>query len=298
MIKTALLFPGQGSQNADMARFISRETSNLLSDMLNYDLNEIINDPERLNQTKYTQPIIFAVSYSIYKMLDIVDKNISFLVGHSLGEWTAAAVAGCISFEDGLKAVNTRARLMDTFSKNGAMAAILGLSSNEVEKEIKNFEGISIANYNLTSQTVISGNDSSIKEYSDSTKARVIKLKVSGAFHSPYMEEAKKEFKKSIGRLKFNDAKIPIILNSKAKPETDGLSIKNTLVGQLTKPVYFYQSVDYCIKQGVNCFYEIGPSKVLTGLVKKINNSVNIIAAEDIDLKQCNVNNSTNAVTN
>lgn len=269
MKRTALLFPGQGSQIQGMLDLCSKDILIKSSEILGYDLLKISNDEQRLNQTKYTQPAIFVTSYYGYKKNKNNLSDTAYLIGHSLGEWTAAVVSGVLGFEQGLKAVSKRAQFMDE-SKNGAMAAVLGMESSEIEKEIQKYDDLVIANYNLPSQTVISGSSDSLDDFSSNTEAKVIKLHVSGAFHSPLMEEARSKFLSALNDSEFNDASIPIILNSTAEPETAGDAIKNSLINQLTKPVYFYQSISYALDNGINQFLEIGPSKVLTNLVNKL----------------------------
>ena len=282
MSKTVLMFPGQGSQKTDMARPFFDKIYNEASAILGYSITDVIKDPDLLNTTLYTQPAVFVTSFAWYKRLESKTGKADYLIGHSLGEWTAALIGSVISFEDALKAVGERARLMNE-ARSGGMAAVLGVTASQIEKELTDYPDLNIANYNLPTQTVISGNKDQIADFTSKTKAKVIPLKVSGAFHSPYMKQASESLSEFIKDIVFNDSKIPLILNSTAEETSSGELIKKSLTDQLTRPVKFYQSVEYAFSRGVGTFYEIGPSEVLTNMVKKINGDAKAVSAQEID---------------
>jgi [acyl-carrier-protein] S-malonyltransferase len=235
---------------------------------------------EDLRQTSVTQPAIFlhSVILALSKGESVLPKMVA---GHSLGEFSALVVNKSISFEDGLKLVSIRANAMQKACENnpGTMAAVLGLENEIVEKVCQKVDGIVVAaNYNCPGQLVISGEIKSIESACEKLKEngarRALVLPVGGAFHSPLMEEAKKELEDAIHKTVFSAPICPIYQNVNGLPFSSEEEIKNNLILQLTSPVKWTQSVDKMIKDGASEFIEVGPGKVLQGLVRKINRDI------------------------
>ena len=235
---------------------------------------------EDLRQTSVTQPSIFlhSVIMALTKENEIMPKMVA---GHSLGEFSALVVNKSISFEDGLKLVSIRANAMQKACENnpGTMAAVLGLENYLVEKVCQEIDGIVVAaNYNCPGQLVISGKVSSIELACEKLKEagarRALVLPVGGAFHSPLMEEAKKELENAIDKTAFSTPICPIYQNVNALPFSSEIDIKNNLILQLTSPVKWSQSINQMVKDGATEFIEVGPGKVLQGLVRKINRDI------------------------
>lgn len=289
----ALMFPGQGAQKAGMALDIYQEYPTLLdslNDALDFDLIAMLSNDECLGQTEYTQPVIVAHSTAIINELNM---DFDYTVGHSLGEYAALVASGVLSAVDAIKIVRKRGQLMSAAfpAGVGSMAAVLGLSADAVAQicqRISTEEAfIEPANLNCPGQIVVSGHASKIKEFVKNGKSlgakRVMELKVSGPFHSSLMKTIEEEFSTYLDTMTFNEARVPVIQNTTARPETNPDVIKAQLVKQLYTPVRFEESILYLISQGVTEFVEIGPSKVLNGLVKKINKEVTIKNIETLD---------------
>ena len=239
--------------------------------------NYVSGSKEELTQTKVTQPAIFIHSMAIIKILGESFKP-NLVAGHSLGEFSALVASGVLNFEDGLKLVSIRAQAMQKSCEktNGTMAAILGLENNIIEEICQKTKGIVVAaNYNCPGQVVISGEVDAIKnaceKLSNAGARRALVLPVGGAFHSELMIDAKKELSSAINQTVFNQPSCPIYQNVNGRPELSVKKIKENLIAQLTSPVKWTQSVNKMIQDGCNNFIEIGPGKVLQGLVKKIN---------------------------
>ena len=273
------MFPGQGSQFVGMGEELLNDfktLSNRASDILGYDIRELcIKDPEnKLSQTQYTQPAIFVVSALSYlKQFEITSKKSNFLAGHSLGEYCALFAAGVFDFETGLKLVQKRGELMSQ-SKSGAMAAVLGGSYKTVKAILNDggFDKIEVANFNSPVQIVLSGDTEQIERATDVFEAasvRYIRLPVSAAFHSSYMNTAKQEFMTFLKQCTFKPAKIPVIANVTARPYCSGDEL-NLLSQQITSSVRWTDTVDYLCESGEMEFVELGPGQVLTGLVAAI----------------------------
>ena len=282
------VFPGQGSQFSGMCLDLYQKHTELkkmfeiAEDILKFNISEIMfnGSAEELTQTKVTQPAIFIHSMAILSVLKDSFKP-DQVSGHSLGEFSALVAAGVLSFEDGLKLVSTRAKAMQKSceSTKGTMAAILALESDLIEIICEDVNGIVVAaNYNCPGQVVISGELKAVKEacskLSDAGARRALILPVGGAFHSPLMEEAKLELSIAINNSNFNKPICPIYQNVSGTGETSLVKIKENLISQLTSPVKWTKCVNQMIKDGATEFIEIGPGKVLQGLIKKIDRNV------------------------
>ena len=299
----AVLFPGQGSQNVGMGydfyeRFDSvKSVFESVDRTLGFPLSSLIlNGPEEeLILTKNTQPAIMTIGVAIFNILkqrfDLNLNNAKFFAGHSLGEYTALVCAGSVSIEKAAYLLHERGKAMQEAvpEGEGAMTAIIGMTIDEVEKEIsllpKN-EICEIANDNSNSQVVVSGTKTIIEILNENLKKkkkRGIILPVSAPFHSSLMKKASEKMKNIIANTDFLKPKPSIISNVTAKDEDDINRIKSLLVDQITSRVRWREGVDYMIKKGVTDFIEIGPGKVLSGLVKKINKDVKITNINSID---------------
>ena len=290
----AYIFPGQGSQFTGMCQdlFLKYDTIKPLfikaEEILEFDISKIMfeGSKEELTQTKVTQPAIFIHSMAILKILGESFKP-DLVAGHSLGEFSALVAAGVLNYEDGLKLVSIRAKAMQKSCEktNGTMAAILALDNNIIEQTCKEIEGVVVAaNYNCPGQVVISGELNAVKlaceKLSNAGARRALLLPVGGAFHSELMIDAKKELSLAIEKASFNEPICPIYQNVNAKAETSVEKIKENLISQLTSPVKWNQSIDQMIKNGTTQFIEIGPGKVLQGLVKKIDRNTGVTFPE------------------
>ena len=280
----AFIFPGQGSQFPEMGkdlydRFELAKKLFITADkILGFDVSEIIfnGSKDDLKETKITQPAIYIHSVVLSKIMG--DKfNPKFVAGHSLGELSALTAIETISYEDGLKLVSKRAFAMQNACENvpGTMAAILGLEDKIVEQVCEEINGkVVTANYNCPGQIVISGEIKAVEIACEKLKLlnakRTLMLPVGGAFHSPLMESAKNEFKNEIELIKFNNPICPIYQNFTASPVFNPFDIKKNLIEQITSPVKWTHTIKNMSLDGANEFIELGPGKVLQGLVRKI----------------------------
>ena len=292
----AVLFPGQGSQYVGMGSDFYKKFDEVkkifesVDKTLGYSLSELIlNGPEAdLKLTQNTQPAIMTVGVSIFNVLNkkfnLNLNNSIFFAGHSLGEYTALVCSGSLTVENAAYLLHERGKSMQEAVPAGKdlMAAVLGMSISEIEEEInllpKN-EICEIANDNSNSQVVVSGNAESIKIFNEKIKKKnkkAIILPVSAPFHSSLMKSAADKMKEKIDKTNFLKPTPKIISNVTAQEEDDINGIKSLLVNQITSRVRWRESVNYMIKKGVSDFVEIGPGKVLSGLVKKINKEVKI----------------------
>lgn len=275
------MFPGQGSQFKGMGEEYFDEFPELVraaDRILGYSIKELcLEDKENvLNQTQYTQPALFTVSaMAYYHTIHKTGERPDYVIGHSLGEYNALLAAGVFDFETGLALVAERGRLMSQ-EKNGAMAAILNTDSDNIEKILRDngFDSIDVANYNSNVQTVISGPSEDIdqaeKAFTDNG-CRFVKLKVSAAFHSRYMNGVHRKFADYIRNINFDSPSIPVISNVTARPYSNNEDdIKRNLVNQLDSSVRWVDSVCYLISKGADEFIELGPGKVLSNLYDKI----------------------------
>lgn len=281
----AYIFPGQGAQfsgmgldlyeNSPLAQELFEKANNILG----FPITDIMfeGSNEDLKETKVTQPAIFLHSVILAKTLGDSFKP-DMVAGHSLGEFSALVAAGVLTFEDGLKLVSQRAQAMQKACElqPSTMAAVLGLEDHVVEDVCASTEGIVVAaNYNCPGQLVISGEVEAIHKACEALKEkgarRALVLPVGGAFHSPLMEPAREELAAAIENTTFSKPNCPIYQNVTASAITDENEIKTNLIAQLTAPVRWTQSVQQMIADGASHFTEVGPGKVLQGLVKKIN---------------------------
>jgi len=284
----AYIFPGQGAQFTGMGLELyensplAQELFERANKILGFHITDIMFEgtPEELKQTKVTQPAIFLHSVILAKTLKD-DFKPEMVAGHSLGELSALVANGVLSFEDGLRLVSTRALAMQKAceAQESTMAAVLGLEDAMVENICKSVDGIVVpANYNCPGQLVISGEISAIEKACELLVAngarRALKLPVGGAFHSPLMEPAREELAKAIENTEFNDPICPIYQNVVAKAVTNPTAIKENLISQLTAPVRWTQSIQQMIADGGTEFIEVGPGKVLQGLMRKIDRNI------------------------
>lgn len=282
-MKKAYIFPGQGSQFPGMARQLyetnstAREMLEKANEILGFRITDIMSEgtAEELKETKVTQPAIFLHSVVLAKCLP--DFEPEMVAGHSLGEFSALVAAGAIDFEEGLKLVSIRAQAMQKACEMnpGAMAAVLMLDSETIEHICDETEGIVVAaNYNCDGQIVISGEktavDAACIRLKEAGARRALPLPVGGAFHSPLMEPARAELAEGIEKAVFKTPICPVYQNVTAQPSTAPTEIKANLLSQLTSPVRWTQSVQNMIADGADTFIELGPGKVLQGLVAKI----------------------------
>lgn len=277
---TTYVFPGQGSQVKGMGGPLFDEYPDLVKkadDILGYSIKTLcLEDPdERLNRTDYTQPALYVVNaLSFLKKQAESAVTPDYLAGHSLGEYNALFAAGVFDFETGLKLVQKRGALMNQIS-GGGMAAIVGLNSDKVTEILvdHHLSNIGIANYNSLLQIVISGKKDEIKAteplFISAGAILFMPLKTSGAFHSPYMKPVEDEYANFIQSFQFAAPRIPVIANLNAKPyEPD--YIKSNLINQISSSVRWTQTIQYLLAKGETVFTEIGPGKVLTGLITRI----------------------------
>ncbi len=284
------MFPGQGSQFPGMAKDLyesnatAREMFDRANEILGFNITEIMfnGTADELKQTRVTQPAIFLHSVILAKCSP--DFKPDMVAGHSLGEFSALTAAGALDFEDGLRLVSIRAHAMQKAceANPGTMAAIIAFPTDKVEAICAEVDGVVVpANYNCEGQIVISGSVEAVTEASEKMKAagakRALLLPVGGAFHSPLMQLAADELAAGIESVRFNEPICPIYQNVTALPTSDPAEIKKNLLAQLTAPVKWTQTVVNMVADGASDFTEVGPGKVLQGLVSKITiNQVNV----------------------
>lgn len=286
MSKRALLFPGQGSQFIGMTKDFNdqgKDTINELNSLLDIDLVNIMYNDDAVNETQYTQPAILMHSVALLAQFQ---QSFDYCLGHSLGEYSALVASGVLTQEDAVQIVYKRGQLMSTAYPQGVgkMAAIMGAERNVIEAActaVSNDEHLlNIANINGPGQIVVSGHAQSIDALIDRKQElglkKIIPLNVSGPFHSELMKVIEAEFRAYLEQFDFQDAHVPVVQNVNALPETDAKRIKENLVKQLYAPVEYTDSIRFLIDQGVTEFIEIGPKKVLTSLVKKIDRNVTV----------------------
>lgn len=298
MGKTAFLFPGQGSQYVGMAKDlfekseIARNIISEVEDAIEFKLSEIMfNGPmESLKQTDITQPAIFLHSVVLNSLVENVKPDMA--AGHSLGEYSALVSAGALNIKDAAVLVRTRgeAMLKCGLEQPGTMAAVIGLEPEIVDKacaEASQAGIVQSANFNSPGQVVISGSVEGVRKAMEICKsggAKLVKeLVVSGAFHSPLMAGAESKLRVKLEETRIEDAGIPVYANVSATPVTSSADIKKLLLDQLTAPVRWEETIINMIKDGADNFIEIGPGKVLQGLVKRINRDVSFAGIDNFE---------------
>lgn len=291
----AYVFPGQGAQYPGMGRDVYENSAEAkamfekANELLDFRITDVMFEglAEHLKETRVTQPAIFLHSVILAKSLKVFAPDM--VAGHSLGEFSALVASGSLTFEDGLILVFKRALAMQKACEKepSTMAAIVGLDDEVVEEVCRSVEDVVVAaNYNCPGQLVISGSipgvDKACRLLIEKGAKRALKLPVGGAFHSPLMEPAREELAAAIESTAFNVPVCPVYQNVNARPVTDPLEIKKNLIAQLTAPVRWTQTVKNMIAGGATSFTEIGPGKVLQGLVKKVDRNMETFGVEKL----------------
>ena len=298
MNKIAFVFPGQGSQYIGMGKdlYEKYDVVRKIFDEFDFILGKKISklcfegNEEDLKQTINSQPAILAVSIAIYEVLKAKTNLVpDYLAGHSLGEYSALYAGGVIGLPEIIKLVQNRAELMND-APAGSMTAILGMDEDKIQQMIQeaSTEGIiCAANYNTQDQTVISGETKAVERANELAKElgakRVIPLAVSGGFHSPLMKPIAEKFEKYINNTNVNDASIPVITNVDARPTIDKAEFSSKMMKQVYSSVYWKQTINFMVEQGVETFIEIGPGKVLSGMIKKICKTAKVHNISDVE---------------
>ncbi len=298
MSSVAFVFPGQGSQAVGMGHDLfenspeAKQVFEEADEALGFSLSSLCFDgpEEELRQTVNTQPAIMTASVACLRAAQAngCDIQPAFVAGHSLGEYSALVAAGSLSFADGICLIQERARLMQRAGEEwpGGMAAVIGLDVVSLE-EVCQETGTQIANLNSPEQVVISGTNQGLAWAMDLAKTRgakrVIRLKVSGAFHSPLMNPAAEGLARAVCKCEFFPPTIPVVANVTAEPKSTAEEVKEGILKQVCDCVRWQPSVEYMIDAGVSTFIEIGPGQVLTGLIKRINRDVELINLNNLD---------------
>ncbi|WP_019299855.1 ACP S-malonyltransferase [Lactococcus garvieae] len=297
-MKTAFLFSGQGAQKLGMAKDlydefdIVRETFDQASQVLGYDLRELIdNDEAKLNETQYTQPAILTTSVAILRLLSEQGIKPDLVAGLSLGEYSALVASGALDFPEAVALVAKRGQYMTEAAPTGSgkMVAVMNTEAALIEEICERAveRGIvSPANYNTPAQIVIGGQaeavDYAVELLKEAGVKRLIELKVSGPFHTAILKPASEKLAEELEQVNFNSFKLELISNTTAKVMKDS-EIKELLTRQVMEPVRFYESIETMKALGVNRFIEVGPGKVLSGFIKKIDKEANFTNVEDLN---------------
>ena len=296
MSKIAFVFPGQGTQYEKMGEVlynsVSCENKKIIDRVFenNEEVKKVIFEgtKDELKDTKFAQPAIALFSVVLTKLLKEKGINPDFVAGHSLGEYSSLYAAGFLNEVDTLKLISARGKIMSEAKIEGSMAAILGLSSNEVENICNNIDGvIESVNYNEPKQTVVAGEkdviEKSLEIFKEKGARRALPLAVSGPFHSSLMKPVAEILKKEFENYSWNDAKTPIVANTTANILTSSNEIKNELYNQTFGPVKWVDTINKLSENGVTKIYEVGPGKVLAGLIKKINKEIEVVNIENVE---------------
>ncbi|MBD2078008.1 ACP S-malonyltransferase [Phormidium sp. FACHB-592] len=275
MTKTAWVFPGQGSQAIGMGidLFDLPEATikfEQAEQILGWSIPELCQHPEdKVSRTLYTQPCLYTIESILADLVRSRGQQPDFVAGHSLGEYVALYAAGVFDFETGLRLVKQRAELMDQAS-DGMMAALLGFNQEQLEQQLQQTPDVVLANDNNAGQVVISGTPAAVETVLSQVKAkRAVKLNVSGAFHSPLMAPAAAAFQTALDEIVFNAAQVPVLSNVDPTPSVDAAVLKTRLSQQMTSSVRWREISLRLPEEGVSRVVEIGPGKVLTGVIKR-----------------------------
>mgnify|MGYP003268794168 CR=1 FL=1 len=292
-MKLGFIFAGQGAQYVGMGQefyehFQEARDIYAQSD-IDIDVQRVCFEGpvDTLNETSYAQPCILTTSLAIAKVVEAHGIYPDYVAGLSLGEYSALAYANAFSVHDAIQIVRARGQLMSEALPAGttSMAAVLAMEADKIEKVIADIDGVTIANYNCPGQIAITGTKEAVEIASEKLKEagakRVIPLKVSGAFHSPLLEEASFQLKAVLGKYDIQKPKIPVVYNISGKEE-DG-DLKDILTKQIKSSVYFYQSLQYMIEHGVEAFVEIGPGKALSSFVKKTDKTIPVYSVDNVE---------------
>lgn len=310
MSKIAFIFPGQGAQKTGMGKDFYEQSqraaeiydaaSKRLKEEMEIDIRTLCFDEnDKLDQTAYTQAALVTTCLAMARTLEEKGVRADVTAGLSLGEYCAIAVAGGMSDLDAVWAVRKRGVLMEGAVPTGvgAMAAVLGLSAEQIEKVTEEIKGVTVANYNCPGQVVITGETDSVdaakEKLLECGAKRVLPLNVSGPFHSPMLKEAGEKLSEVLDQIHFHELELPYVTNVTAEPITDICKTKELLKEQVAASVRWQQSMERMIEDGVDTFIEIGPGKTLAGFLKKINRTVtvmNISCIEDVDKVASTVN--------
>ena len=303
MSRIAFIFPGQGAQKTGMGKDFYEQSqraaeiydaaSKRLKEEMEIDIRTLCFDEnDKLDQTAYTQAALVTTCLAMARTLEEKGVRADVTAGLSLGEYCAIAVAGGMSDLDAVWAVRKRGVLMEEAVPTGvgAMAAVLGLSAEQIEKVTEEIKGVTVANYNCPGQVVITGETDSVdaakEKLLECGAKRVLPLNVSGPFHSPMLKEAGEKLSEVLDQIHFHELELPYVTNVTAEPITDICKTKELLKEQVAASVRWQQSMERMIEDGVDTFIEIGPGKTLAGFLKKINRTVtvmNISCIEDVD---------------
>ena len=296
MSKVAFVFPGQGTQYEKMGEVlyssVSCENKKIIDEIFenNEEVKKVVFEgtKDELKDTKFAQPAIALFSVILTKLLKEKGINPDFVAGHSLGEYSSLYAAGFLNEIDTLKLISARGKIMSEAKIDGSMAAILGLPANEVENICCEIDGvIEAVNYNEPKQTVVAGEkaaiEKSLKIFKEKGARRALPLAVSGPFHSSLMKPVAEVLKKEFENYSWSDEKTPIVANTTANILTSSDEIKTELYNQTFGPVKWVDTINKLSENGVTKIYEVGPGKVLAGLIKKINKEIEVINIENVE---------------
>lgn len=298
MSKIAFIYPGQGAQKVGMGKDfyengkLAKEVYDKANEVLDFDVKEIcFEENDKINSTDYTQAALVTTCLAMTAEVENLGIKPDVTAGLSLGEYAAIAAAGGMTYEDAVKTVRKRGIFMNEAVPDGqgTMAAVLGLTGEEVEKVIEHSDDVTIANYNCPGQIVITGKKQAVLEAAEALNCagakRVIELNVSGPFHSPFLKEAGAKLEKELEKVAVSELEVPYVTNVTSEYVTDITKTKKLLEKQVSSSVRWEQSVRRMIADGVDTFIEIGPGRTLAGFIKKIDRDVkviNVAAFEDI----------------